>query len=258
MRSARGQLTCPKIEPVLGVAIRFSAGAGSRPARALEVDQDTASSAARFVVSGSGARHPPLGWRADAWAPSRAWGCAAEDLTIDDVGRLTNASLLDYRKLTAADCPIETIIRTCLTVRDLRRPRCGREAHIPAPAAMANAIQDATGVASRSAAKPGSHRTGLADQGDRPGRPRRLGSPHEALPHGPKRTRGLRKSVCLRSKKLCGPQRTPRVSATRAFWQAAANSSTALVGCPHRAPKMAGPGCIAGHARWDAGRTDSA
>ena len=34
-----------------------------------------------------------------------------EGLLFDDVGRLTNPSLLDYRKLTAADLPnLETII----------------------------------------------------------------------------------------------------------------------------------------------------
>ena len=54
----------------------------------------------------------------------------SEGFMYDDRGRLMNASLLDYRTLTAADVPeIETII-----------------IEVPAPAALSNAIEHATGV----------------------------------------------------------------------------------------------------------------
>ena len=71
-----------------------------------------------------------------------------EALTFDDVGRLTNPSLLDYRKLTAADLPnIETIIVEVPSPSGPFGARgVGEPPIIPAPAALANAIQDATGV----------------------------------------------------------------------------------------------------------------
>ena len=67
---------------------------------------------------------------------------------FDDSGRLTNPSLLDYRKLTAADLPnIETIIVEVPSPAGPFGARgVGEPPIVPAPAAMANAIHDATGV----------------------------------------------------------------------------------------------------------------
>jgi CO/xanthine dehydrogenase Mo-binding subunit len=71
-----------------------------------------------------------------------------EGLLYDDAGRLTNPSLLDYRKLTAADLPpIETIIVEVPSPAGPFGARgVGEPPIIPAPAAIANAIHDATGV----------------------------------------------------------------------------------------------------------------
>ena len=72
----------------------------------------------------------------------------------DDSGRLTNPSLLDYRKLTAADLPnIETIIvEVPAPAGPFGARGVGEPPIVPAPAAIANAIQDATGVAPHRAA----------------------------------------------------------------------------------------------------------
>src|SRR5204862_193731 len=71
-----------------------------------------------------------------------------EGLMYDDKGRLMNASLLDYRKLTAADLPnIETIIVEKPSPAGPFGARgVGEPPIVPAPAAIANAIEDATGV----------------------------------------------------------------------------------------------------------------
>ena len=71
-----------------------------------------------------------------------------EGLMYDDQGRLTNPSLLDYRKLTSADLPsIETIIVEKPAPHGPFGARgVGEPPIVPAPAAIANAIEDATGV----------------------------------------------------------------------------------------------------------------
>ena len=71
-----------------------------------------------------------------------------EALSYDDTGRLTNPSLLDYRKLTAADLPnIDTVIVEVPSPAGPFGARgVGEPPIVPAPAAIANAIQDATGV----------------------------------------------------------------------------------------------------------------
>jgi xanthine dehydrogenase molybdenum-binding subunit len=71
-----------------------------------------------------------------------------EQLMYDEAGRLMNASLLDYRKLTAADLPnIETIIVEVPSPSGPFGARgVGEPPIVPAPAAIANAIEDAAGV----------------------------------------------------------------------------------------------------------------
>lgn len=71
-----------------------------------------------------------------------------EGLMFDDSGRLMNPSLLDYRKLTAADLPnIETIIVEVPSPSGPFGARgVGEPPIVPAPAAIANAVEDAAGV----------------------------------------------------------------------------------------------------------------
>jgi len=71
-----------------------------------------------------------------------------EGMMYDESGRLMNASLLDYRKLTAADLPdIETIIvEVPAPAGPFGARGVGEPPIVPAPAALANAIHDATGV----------------------------------------------------------------------------------------------------------------
>src|SRR5262249_12225061 len=71
-----------------------------------------------------------------------------EGFMYDDKGRLMNASLLDYRKLTAADLPeIETIIVEVPAPAGPYGARgVGEPPIVPAPAALANAVEHATGV----------------------------------------------------------------------------------------------------------------
>ena len=71
-----------------------------------------------------------------------------EALLFDEKGRLTNPSLLDYRKLTAADLPnIETIIVEVPSPAGPFGARgVGEPPIVPAPAAIANAVYDATGA----------------------------------------------------------------------------------------------------------------
>ncbi len=92
-----------------------------------------------------------------------------EGLLFDDAGRLMNPSLLDYRKLTAADLPnIETIIVEVPSPAGPFGARgVGEPPIVPAPAAIANAIEDADGRAPhRAAPDAGAHRAG----GGGPGR----------------------------------------------------------------------------------------
>ena len=71
-----------------------------------------------------------------------------EGLMYSDEGRLMNPSLLDYRKLTAADVPnIETImVEVPAPAGPFGARGVGEPPIIPAPAAVANALEDATGV----------------------------------------------------------------------------------------------------------------
>ena len=71
-----------------------------------------------------------------------------EGMMYDKNGRLMNPSLLDYRKLTAADLPnIETIMVEVPAPEGPFGARgVGEPPIVPAPAAIANAIEDATGV----------------------------------------------------------------------------------------------------------------
>ena len=102
------------------------------------------------VVQDAGRAINPIGVEGQMQGGSvQSLGMAlSEALLFDDGGRLTNPSLLDYRKLTAADLPnIETIIVEVPSPAGPFGARgVGEPSIIPAPAAIANAIHDATGV----------------------------------------------------------------------------------------------------------------
>jgi CO/xanthine dehydrogenase Mo-binding subunit len=72
----------------------------------------------------------------------------SEGLLYDDQARLTNPSLLDYRKLTAADVPeIQTIlVEVPAPAGPFGARGVGEPPIVPAPAAVANAVEDATGL----------------------------------------------------------------------------------------------------------------
>jgi CO/xanthine dehydrogenase Mo-binding subunit len=72
-----------------------------------------------------------------------------EQLSYSPDGRLMNASLLDYRQMTAIDLPkIETVIVEVPTpYGPFGAKGAGEPPIVPGPAALANAIRDATGCA---------------------------------------------------------------------------------------------------------------
>jgi CO/xanthine dehydrogenase Mo-binding subunit len=144
-----------KVPPVLGTsrpAFTQQAPAFAAQLARIEVDPDTGELTLHdfVVVQDAGKAINPLGVEGQMQGGAvQSLGMAiTEALMFDADGRLTNPSLLDYRKLTAADLPdIETII--------LEKPSpagpfgargVGEPPIVPAPAAIANAIEDATGV----------------------------------------------------------------------------------------------------------------
>ena len=118
----------------------------------IEVDPDTGEVTLHdfVVVQDAGRAINPLGVEGQMQGGAvQSLGIAlTEALSYDDKGRLTNPSLLDYRKLTAADLPnIETIIVEVPSPAGPFGARgVGEPPIVPAPAAIANAIEDATGV----------------------------------------------------------------------------------------------------------------
>jgi len=118
----------------------------------IEVDPDTGHTTLHdfVVVQDAGRAINPLGVEGQMQGGAvQSLGMAlTEALVYDDAGRLTNPSLLDYRKLTAADLPdIETIIVEVPSPAGPYGARgVGEPPIVPAPAALANAIHDATGV----------------------------------------------------------------------------------------------------------------
>jgi len=151
----KGNLYMSKVSPVLGVSrpafSQQAPGFAAQLAR-LEVDTDTGEVVLRdfVVVQDVGKAINPLGVEGQMQGGAvQSLGMAlSEGLIYDELGRLTNPSLLDYRKLTAADLPnIETIIVEKPSPSGPFGARgVGEPPIIPAPAAIANAIHDATGV----------------------------------------------------------------------------------------------------------------
>jgi CO/xanthine dehydrogenase Mo-binding subunit len=151
----KGNLYMSKVPPVLGSAHpAFSQQAPAFAAQIarVEVDPDTGELTLHdfAVVQDAGRAINPLGVEGQMQGGAvQSLGIAlTEALRYDDQGRLTNPSLLDYRTLTAADVPnLETIIVEVPSPAGPFGARgVGEPPIIPAPAAIANAVHDATGV----------------------------------------------------------------------------------------------------------------
>src|SRR6266545_658513 len=152
----KGNLYTSKVQPVLGVNrpafSKQAPGFAAQLAR-VEVDTETGEVTLRdfVVVQDVGRAINPLAVEGQMQGGSvQSLGMAlTEGLQFDPAsGRLTNPSLLDSRKLTAADLPnIETIIVEVPSPAGPFGARgVGEPPIIPAPAAIANAVHDATGV----------------------------------------------------------------------------------------------------------------
>jgi len=151
----KGNLYMSKVEPVLGTshpAFSVQAPAFCAQLAKIEVDPDTGEVTLHdfVVVQDVGKAINPLQIEGQMQGGAvQSLGMAlTEALIYDDKARLTNPSLLDYRKLTAADLPnIETIIVEKPAPHGPFGARgVGEPPIVPAPAAIANAIEDATGV----------------------------------------------------------------------------------------------------------------
>ncbi len=151
----KGNLYMSKVQPVLGSAhpaFTQQAPAFAAEIARIEVDPETGEVTVHdfVVVQDAGRAINPLGVEGQMQGGAvQSLGMAmTEALTYDEKGCLTNPSLLDYRKLTAADLPnIETIIVEVPSPSGPFGARgVGEPPIIPAPAAMANAVADATGV----------------------------------------------------------------------------------------------------------------
>jgi CO/xanthine dehydrogenase Mo-binding subunit len=151
----KGNLYMSKVPPVLGAAhpaFTQQAPAFAAQIARIEVDPDTGEvTLCEFVgVQDVGKAINPLAVEGQMQGGAvQSLGIAlTEALSYDDQGRLTNPSLLDYRKLTAADLPnLQTVIVEVPSPAGPFGARgVGEPPIIPAPAAIANAVHDATGV----------------------------------------------------------------------------------------------------------------
>jgi CO/xanthine dehydrogenase Mo-binding subunit len=143
------------IPPVLGsasLAFDVQAPAFAAQLARLEIDPDTGEVTLHdFVVAQDvGKAINPLGIEGQMQGGVvQSLGFAlTEGLLYDADGRLTNPSLLDYRKLTAADLPnIQTlIVEVPAPAGPFGARGVGEPPIVAAPAAIANAIEDATGL----------------------------------------------------------------------------------------------------------------
>jgi CO/xanthine dehydrogenase Mo-binding subunit len=141
--------------PIIGLGaagVSVQAPAFAAELARIEIDPDTGQITLHdfVVVQDVGKLINPLGAEGQMQGGAvQSLGFAlTEGLMYSDTGRLMNPSLLDYRKLTAADLPnIETIIVEVPAPQGPMGARgVGEPPIVPALAAMANAVQDATGV----------------------------------------------------------------------------------------------------------------
>jgi CO/xanthine dehydrogenase Mo-binding subunit len=150
----KGNLYMSKVEPVIGVAhpaFTQQAPAFAAELARVEVDADTGEVTLRdfVIIQDVGKAINPLAVEGQMQGGAvQSLGIAlTEQLDYDAEGRLRNPSLLDYRKLTAADLPnLETIIVEVPSPAGPFGARgVGEPPIVPAPAAIANAVEDATG-----------------------------------------------------------------------------------------------------------------
>jgi CO/xanthine dehydrogenase Mo-binding subunit len=150
----KGNLYMSKVEPVIASshpAFSQQAPAFAAQIARIELDPDTGEVTLKdfVIVQDVGKAINPLAVEGQMQGgAAQSLGMAlTEGLIYDDQGRLTNPSLLDYRKLTAADLPnLETVIVEVPSPAGPFGARgVGEPPIIPAPAAIANAIADATG-----------------------------------------------------------------------------------------------------------------
>src|SRR5262245_46051444 len=150
----KGNLYMSKVPPVIGVghpAFTQQAPAFAAELARVEVDADTGEVTLHdfVIVQDVGKAINPLAVEGQMQGGAvQSLGIAlTEILDFDEEGRLRNPSLLDYRKLTAADVPnLETIIVEVPSPAGPFGARgVGEPPIIPAPAAIANAVEDATG-----------------------------------------------------------------------------------------------------------------
>jgi CO/xanthine dehydrogenase Mo-binding subunit len=151
----KGNLYMSKVEPVIGAshpAFSVQAPAFCAQLARIEIDPDTGEVTLHsFVVAqdvGKAINPAQIEGQMQGGAVQSLGMALTEGLIYDDKARLTNPSLLDYRKLTSADLPnIETIIVEKPAPHGPFGARgVGEPPIVPAPAAIANAIEDATGV----------------------------------------------------------------------------------------------------------------
>ena len=151
----KGNLYMSKVEPVIGAshpAFSVQAPAFCAQLARIEVDPDTGEvTLHNFVVAqdvGKAINPAQIEGQMQGGAVQSLGMALTEALLYDDKARLTNPSLLDYRKLTSADLPnIETIIvEKPAPAGPFGARGVGEPPIVPAPAALANAIHDATGI----------------------------------------------------------------------------------------------------------------
>lgn len=151
----QGHTYLSKVPPVVGtgqVALLRQAPAFSAQLARVEVDPDTGAVTLHgfVVVQDVGFAINPLGVEGQMQGGAvQGLGIGwTEALLFDDDGRLNNPSLLDYRQLTAADLPdIETLIEQVPSPAGPFGARgVGEPPIVPGAAALANAVEDATGA----------------------------------------------------------------------------------------------------------------
>jgi CO/xanthine dehydrogenase Mo-binding subunit len=150
----KGNLYMSKVPPVIGAAhpaFTQQAPAFAAEIARIEIDPDTGEVTLHdfVIVQDVGKAINPLAVEGQMQGGAvQSLGIAlTEALDYDAEGRLRNPSLLDYRKLTAADLPsLETVIVEVPSPAGPFGARgVGEPPIIPAPAAIANAVEDATG-----------------------------------------------------------------------------------------------------------------
>jgi CO/xanthine dehydrogenase Mo-binding subunit len=143
-----------KLKPVHGTgrsAVPVQAPAFAAQVAEIEVDPDTGLLTLHnfAAIQDVGFAINPLGIEGQIQGGAvQSLGIAlTEELQYDQNGLLRNPSLLDYRKLTAADLPnIDTVLVSVPSPAGPMGARgVGEPPIVPAPAAIANAVYDATG-----------------------------------------------------------------------------------------------------------------